>query len=112
MVKDLNTADVCASFGQFVKFIMSVEKSEENSGVAVSRNAFVIMMCSQQSASQPSLSNPLMERMKKDKLFNDILQLVAKQGLILPWPTRIRQVLPEHCCVCSMVHRSASKYPY
>ena len=79
--KDLNVAEVCASFGHFVKFIVSVEKPGESSGVTVSRNAFAIMMRSQHSACQPSLPNPLVERTRKDKLFNDILQLVAKQGL-------------------------------
>ena len=50
--KDLNVAEVCASFGHFVKFIVSVEKPGESSGVTVSRNAFAIMMRSQHSASQ------------------------------------------------------------
>ena len=77
MEKDLNVAEVCASFGHFVKFIVSVEKPGENSGVTVSRNAIAIMMCSQHSACQPSLPNPLVERTRKDKLFNNILQLVA-----------------------------------
>ena len=56
-----------------MKFIVSVEKPGESSGVTVSRNAFAIMMRSQHSACQPSLPNPLMESTRKDKLFNDIL---------------------------------------
>ena len=44
MEKELNVADVCDSFGQFAKFIVSAEKPGQSSGVAVSRDAIAIMI--------------------------------------------------------------------
>ena len=78
--KTLNVSEVCISFGQFVKFVVSVGSSG-GSSLTVTKNAFTIMMCSQRRACQPSLPQLLSERTKKDRLFNDIVKMLDQKGL-------------------------------
>ena len=78
--KTLNVSEVCISFGQFVKFVVSVGSSG-GSSLTVTKNAFTIMMCSQRRACQPSLPHLLSERTKKDRLFNDIVKMLDQKGL-------------------------------
>ena len=52
-----------------------------SSSLDVSKNAFEIMMHNQRRVSKPTLPDALVERTKKDKLFNDMLRLVEQKGL-------------------------------
>ena len=79
--KELNAVDVCTAFGKFVKFIVSLDEPIVSCSLDVSKNAFEVMMQSQRRICRPSLPDPVVERTKKDKLFNDLLRLVEQKGL-------------------------------
>ena len=79
--KDLNTVDVCTAFGHYGKFTVTLNVPGVSSSLDVSKNAFEIMMQNQHRLSKPTLPNALVERTKKDKLFNDSVQLMEQKGL-------------------------------
>ena len=82
--RELNAVDVCNNFGSYIKFIVSIDQpgvTFTRNDIHVAKNAFEIMMQSQRRISAPSLPDPIVERTKKDKLFNDLLQLIAQRGL-------------------------------
>ena len=44
VAKELNTVDVCAAFGLFIKFTVSLDEPGVSSTLDVSKNAFEVMM--------------------------------------------------------------------
>ena len=73
----LHVVEVTAQFGSYVKFVVKCEdKLQAISSSVVMRNAFDIIRKSQQELSQRRLPQRLLERTKKDKLFNDLLNLL------------------------------------
>ena len=82
--KTVNVVSVCSIFGWHVKFIVSVPEEGESSSQHVFKNAFSIMMESQRRICAQTLPQPIPERNKTDKLFNDLLQLANQRGLKLP----------------------------
>ncbi len=64
----MNAAEVCSSFGCFVKIVL--KKNRSSSRPVKTVNAFNILMSSQR---WPSLPNRVEERNRKDKLFNDLI---------------------------------------
>ena len=77
---------VVETFGRFVKY--SVQENDESphpdivqsSGVK-RRNAFEILMTSQRSLQCKTLPDPVQEKNKKDKLYNNILSLLELKKL-------------------------------
>ena len=67
------------------KFVVSVHEVGESSTQAttVFKNAFTIMMESQRRISAPALPEPIPEHNKKDKLYNDLLNLARERDLKL-----------------------------
>ena len=82
--KTVNIVSVCVLFGWHIKFVVSVLEQGESSSQPVIRNAFSIMMESQRRICSQTLPEPVPERTKKDKLFNDLLKLAIQRGLKLP----------------------------
>ena len=84
MQKELNVVDICTAFGLYIRFIVSLDEPK-TSAEDISRNAFAIMMQDQRyiCAQAPSLPDAVVERTKKDKLFNDLLRVVEQKGLKL-----------------------------
>jgi len=83
---------VCSSFGSFIKY--EVEVCEDTSDSSISKvakapNAFSIMMQAQRTLQlgNKGLPHRKVERSKKDKLFNDIIDLLDKFGLKWTDPT-------------------------
>ena len=73
----LNVVEVTSKFGSYVKFSVKCEdEPQPTSSSVVLRNAFEIMRKSQQELSNRRLPQRLSERTKKDKLFNDLLNLL------------------------------------
>lgn len=69
--------EVTPLFGSYVQFaVKSPDEPLPTSSSVVMRNAFEIMRKSQQLLSQRRLPQRLSERTKKDKLFNDLLNLL------------------------------------
>ena len=79
----VNVISVCSVFGWHIKFIVSVPEQGESSSHDVLKNAFSIMMESQRCICAQTLPQPISEKNKKDKLFNDLLQLANRRGLRL-----------------------------
>ena len=83
---NLTIALVVETFGRFVKY--SVQENDESphpdivqsSGVK-RRNAFEILMTSQRSLQCKTLPDPVQEKNKKDKLYNNILSLLELKKL-------------------------------
>ena len=82
--KELNAVDICTAFGLYIRFIVSLDEPK-TSAEDISRNAYEIMMQNQCCicAQAPSLPDAVVERTKKDKLFNDLLRVVEEKGLKL-----------------------------
>ena len=77
--KELNTVDVCSTFGHIVKFTVSLdERPGLSSTLDVSKNAFEIMMQSQRRISKPTFPDALVECTKKDKLFSLSVSLLPE----------------------------------
>ena len=81
----VNVVSVCSVFGWHIKFIVSVPEQGESSSHDVLKNAFSIMMESQRRICAQTLPQPISEKNKKDKLFNDLLQLANRRGLRLAY---------------------------
>ena len=79
--KELSAADVCTAFRHFIRFTVSLDEPGVSFSLDVSKNAFEIMMQNQRRISKPTLPDVLVERRKKDQLFNDLLRLVEQKEL-------------------------------
>ena len=78
----MNVMDVCQTFGNFIKFrVISENESLAPTGVDPVKNAFEIMMNSQRQLRKPRLPERIIEKNKKDKLFNDLITLLESKGL-------------------------------
>ena len=80
--KDLNVSDICLTFGCYVKFVV-LEIHPNNHKSQPCKDAFTVMMMNQRRLCARSLPDSIVERTKKDKLFNDLLQVARKKGLNL-----------------------------
>ena len=69
-----------------VKFRVSTQSESVASSVNPVKNAFEIMMSNQRELCRPRLPERLIEKNKKDKLFNDLIDLLDSKGL--KWPER------------------------
>lgn len=67
-----------AAFGNFLRFYVQQTRHEP----PLRRNAFELMMCAQAERASVVLPQKVLVRNKKDELFNDILQLIEKEGLV------------------------------
>ena len=78
----LNIVKVTFLFGSYVKFIVKFpDKPLPTSSSVVMRNTFEIMRKFQQLLSQRRLPQCLPEQTKKDKLFNDLLNLLETKSV-------------------------------
>ena len=80
---DLPLVPVVDTFGRFVKYSVCV--CVEESATTTARNAFDVLMASQQAlqSSETALPKLLTERNNKDKLYNDVLRLLQSKALRL-----------------------------
>lgn len=80
----LQTVAVTSAFGNFLRFYVQRTRQDlpSTSNPLLRRNAFEVMMCAQAEKVSVVLPNKVQVRNKKDELFNDILQLIAKEGLV------------------------------
>ena len=79
----VNIVSECSVFGWHIKFIVLVPEQGESCSHDVLKNAFSIMMESQHHICAQTLPQPIPERSKNDKLFNDLLQLANRRDLRL-----------------------------
>ena len=83
MDEQLNVDDVCAMFGQHVKFIVSQTVHEDAQSASASStlpNAFEVLMASQKTVDKATLPLKIQERNKKEKLFNDLVSVFECKG--------------------------------
>ena len=80
---DLPVVPVVESFGRFVKYAVRV--NEEEDIPTATRNAFEVLMASQQALQSigKDLPDSIPEKNKRDRLYNDILQLMQSKQLKL-----------------------------
>ena len=73
-----------SAFGNFLRFYVQQARHELPSAEnpPLRRNAFELMMCAQAERASVVLPRKVQVRNKKDELFNDILQLIEKEGLV------------------------------
>lgn len=88
---ELPVIAVVESFGRFLKYLVKEQqdKGETSSNTASRPNAFEILMNSQRALQRSVMSRklpePVDERNKKDKLFNDLLTLMESKNLQLEY---------------------------
>ena len=75
---DLCVQEVVPLFGPYVKYTLDDPK---DLGFP-SRNAFEVLLASQQELSQPKLPSFVEERNNKDRLYNSVLHLLERKELI------------------------------
>ena len=103
--EQLNVDDVCAMFGQHVKFIVSQtlalvrEDAQSASAFSTLPNAFEVLIASQKTVDKVTLPLKIQERNKKDKLLDDLVSFFESKG----WDSRLseslRVLLPHVFCV-------------
>ena len=73
-----------SAFGNFLRFYVQQTRHDlpSTSNVPPRRNAFELMMCAQAEKASVVLPKKVLVRNKKDELFNDVLQLIEKEGLV------------------------------
>ena len=113
--EQLNVDDVCAMFGQHVKFIVSQtlalvrEDAQSASAFSTLPNAFEVLIASQKTVDKVTLPLKIQERNKKDKLLDDLVSFFESKG----WDSRLseslRVLLPHVFCMCATKRRSISK---
>ena len=80
----LQIVAVTSAFGKFLCFYVQRTRQDlpSTSNPPLRRNAFKIMMSAQAEKVSVVLPNKVQVRNKKDELFNDILQLIEKEGIV------------------------------
>lgn len=68
-------------FGPFLKYHVCVP---DQPPVTPTVNAFSVMMYNSQLLSQPGLPPSVMERNKKDRLYNDVLKMLEENNVAFP----------------------------
>ena len=79
----LNVVEVTESFGKFVKLLVKKQADSRNQEVTnqpMVLNAFQVLLSSQESK---TFLEPVNERNKRDKLYNDLVELLKEKGLTL-----------------------------
>ena len=79
---DLPVIPVVESFGRFLKYSVN-EKGSSAGTSSMTRNAFEVLLASQQSLHGKQLPDPVQERNRKDKLYNDLSHLLGSKKLKL-----------------------------
>ena len=77
---DLPVITVVKSFGRLLKYSVN-EKGSSAHTSSMTRNAFEVLLASQQSLHGKQLPDPVQERNRKDKLYNDLLLGLKKLKL-------------------------------
>ena len=80
----LHIVAVTSVFGNFLRFYVQQTRQDlpSTSNPPLRQNAFEPMMCAQAKKASVVLPNKILVRNKKDELFNDVLQLIEKEGLV------------------------------
>ena len=79
---DLPIIPVVESFGRFLKYSVN-EKGSSAGTSSMTRNAFEVLLASQRSLHGKQLPDPVQERNRKDKLYNDLFHLLGSKKLKL-----------------------------
>ena len=99
--KNLTAADVISVFGHFVKFI--VEPAGRPTGATNTvhvKNAFEVTMQCRLTVSTPCLPNLMEKKTKRDRMFDDLIQLAEEKGLKFH-PDQLESGRPYVNTVCS-----------
>ena len=75
-------AEVCSALGSCIQITVTSVQSPAAGPVGIQpvRSAFDVLMLNQKQLSIPSLPGHVNERTKKDKLFNDLVDLLENTG--------------------------------
>ena len=79
---DLPVIPVVDSFGRFLRYSVNEERSSVGAS-EMTKNAFEVLLASQRSLHGKQLPDPVQERNRKDKLYNDLLHLLGLRKLKL-----------------------------